>query len=145
MARHSGGNANAATGFYDYYLGRFVDITILSFGFKHGQPQADLVWDVRFLPNPYWVPELQAHTGLEAEVARYVLANESGERFLTLLQPLLFFLVDEYAARGRDALTLAIGCTGGKHRSVAVVERLRVMLAAKYPQIVARHRDIDNE
>ncbi|MCL2458635.1 MAG: hypothetical protein FWF31_07270 [Desulfobulbus sp.] len=122
-----------------------MDITLFSFGFKHGHPEADMVWDVRFLPNPYWVPELRLHTGLEAEVASYVLANEAGERFLALLEPLLLFVVDEHAARDRESLTLAIGCTGGKHRSVALVEHLRLLLAAKGYSPEAHHRDIDKE
>jgi len=122
-----------------------VNIDLFSFGFKHGHLQADLVWDVRFLPNPYWVPELQPHTGLEAEVARYVLENESGERFLDLLEPLLLFLLEEYAVRGRDSVTLAVGCTGGKHRSVAVAERLRALLEANGLHPTVWHRDIDKE
>lgn len=122
-----------------------MNITLYSFGFKHGQPQADLVWDVRFLPNPFWVPELKPHTGLEEAVARYVLENESGTRFLVLLTPLLLFLVEEYAARGRESLTLAVGCTGGKHRSVAVVEHLRTLLEEKGLRPVVSHRDIDKE
>ncbi len=122
-----------------------MNITLYSFGFKHGPPLADLVWDVRFLPNPYWVPELKAQTGQEERVARYVLENESGSRFLALLEPLLLFLLEAYAAREREAVTLAVGCTGGRHRSVALVEHLRVLLEGKglTPQIY--HRDIDKE
>lgn len=122
-----------------------MNITLFSFGFKHGHPQADLVWDVRFLPNPHWEPELRPHTGLEPEVAGYALANASGERFLALLDPLLLFLIDEYAASGRASLSLAVGCTGGKHRSVAVVEHLRTLLAAKGYAPEVCHRDIGKE
>jgi len=122
-----------------------VDITLLSFGFKHGQPQADLIWDVRFLPNPYWVPDLRPHAGTEAPVANYALANAAGERFLALLEPLLAFLLEEYAIKGRETLTVAVGCTGGKHRSVAVVERLRVLLEARGVQPRVAHRDIGKE
>jgi RNase adaptor protein for sRNA GlmZ degradation len=122
-----------------------VNITLYSFGFKHGHPQADLVWDVRFLPNPFWVAELKPYTGKVAEVARYVLENESGTRFLALLEPLLAFLVDEYGARGRESVTVAVGCTGGKHRSVAVVEHLRLYLATKGLKPLVFHRDIDKE
>ncbi|WP_319586472.1 RNase adapter RapZ [uncultured Desulfobulbus sp.] len=122
-----------------------MNILLSSFGFKHGQLQADLVWDVRFLPNPFWVPELKPYTGLDAAVARYVLENESGTRFLALLAPLLFFLVEEYAARGRESVTLAVGCTGGKHRSVAVVEHLRSLLEEKGLRPVVSHRDIGKE
>ena len=122
-----------------------MNITLSSFGFKHGHPQADLVWDVRFLPNPFWVPDLKPHTGKEAGVASYVLDNESGNRFLALLEPLLIFLLDEYAARGRESVTLAVGCTGGKHRSVAVVEHLRFFLEEQGLQPAVSHRDIDKE
>jgi len=122
-----------------------VNVTLFSFGFKHGQPQADLVWDVRFLPNPYWVPELQAHTGREPQVARYVLENESATRFLALLEPLLTFLFDEYAAQGREDVTLAVGCTGGKHRSVALIEHLRTFLQHRNVTLQVYHRDIEKE
>jgi len=104
-----------------------------------------MVWDVRFLPNPYWVPELRPRTGLEPEVAGYVLAHESGERFLALFSPLLQFMIDEHAARGRESLTLAMGCTGGKHRSVALVEHLWSLLTAKGYRLERYHRDIDKE
>jgi RNase adaptor protein for sRNA GlmZ degradation len=120
-----------------------VNVTLYSFGFKYGHPQADLVWDVRFIPNPYWVPELQAHTGLEPQVARYVLENETGARFLALLEPLLVFLLDEFAARGREMVTLAVGCTGGRHRSVAVTEHLRSFLQSRDVELQVYHRDID--
>jgi len=122
-----------------------VNIILYSFGFKHGYPQADLVWDVRFLPNPFWVPALKPYTGKDAEVARYVLENESGSRFFTLIEPLLIFLLDEYAARGRESVTLAVGCTGGKHRSVAVVEHLQTLLEEKGLRPAVSHRDIDKE
>lgn len=122
-----------------------MNITLYSFGFKHGHPQADLVWDVRFLPNPFWVPALKPHTGKEAHVAHYVLGNESGSRFLSLLEPLLVFLFNEYAAGGRETVTLAVGCTGGKHRSVAVVEHLYALFVEKGLNPEIYHRDIDKE
>ena len=122
-----------------------MNVTLFSFGFKHGQPQADLVWDVRFLPNPYWVPELQAHTGREPQVARYVLENESATRFIALLEPLLTFLFDEYTAQGRENVTLAVGCTGGKHRSVALIEHLRTFLQHRNVTLQVYHRDIEKE
>jgi len=122
-----------------------VNILLSSFGFKHGHPQADLVWDVRFLPNPYWVAELKDHSGLEAEVARYVLDNPTAARFLALLVPLLDFLLAEYRSRGRESLSLAVGCTGGRHRSVALVEHLAALLAAQGDAPLVVHRDIDKE
>ncbi|NLX18767.1 MAG: hypothetical protein GXY53_05720 [Desulfobulbus sp.] len=122
-----------------------MKITLSSFGFKHQYLAADLVWDVRFLPNPFWVPELSPLTGLEPDVARYVLDSDSGKRFLALVEPLLLFLVSEYIERERPVLTVAVGCTGGKHRSVAVVERLSAVLQTnhRFPEVF--HRDIDKE
>ncbi|MBM9538250.1 RapZ C-terminal domain-containing protein [Desulfobulbus alkaliphilus] len=116
-----------------------------SFGFKHGLQAADFLWDVRFLPNPYWVPELQPHSGREAAVAAYVLANETGTRFLSLIEPLLVFLLQEHAASGRETLSLALGCTGGRHRSVAVVEHLGRFLEGKGLSPRIHHRDIHKE
>ena len=122
-----------------------MQILLSSFGFKHGHLEADLVWDVRFLPNPFWVPELQPHTGLEAAIARYVLDNQTGQKFIALAEPLLLFMVEEYTARGRESLHLAVGCTGGKHRSVALVEHLRGFFEAHGHRPVVHHRDIDKE
>ena len=122
-----------------------MNITLCSFGFKHGHPQADLVWDVRFLPNPFWTPALKAHTGLEEEVACYVLENESGARFLALLEPLLLSLLGENAAQGRESVTLAVGCTGGKHRSVAVAQRVHRFLGSLSAEVQLFHPDIEKE
>jgi len=132
---------------YSFFASKeaILNVTLFSFGFKHGYPQADLVWDVRFLPNPHWVPELKAHTGKDPEVARYVLENESGTRFLALLEPLLTFLIDEYTAQGREAVSLAVGCTGGKHRSVALIEHLRSFLQNRDITLQVYHRDIEKE
>jgi RNase adaptor protein for sRNA GlmZ degradation len=122
-----------------------LNIILFSFGFKHGYPQSDLAWDVRFLPNPYWVPALTSYTGKAPQVASYVLENESGARFIALLEPLLVFLLDQYDASGRESITLAVGCTGGKHRSVALVEYLRSFLQEKGLSPQVYHRDIDKE
>ena len=122
-----------------------MHITLYSFGFKHGHPQADLVWDVRFLPNPYWVESLKAHTGKEPLVASYVLDNPAADQFLSLLKPLLFFLLEHYAAGKRESVTLAVGCTGGRHRSVALIEHLRSVLEATGLRPRVYHRDIDKE
>lgn len=122
-----------------------LNILLSSFGFKHGQPQADLVWDVRFLPNPFWVPALKPYTGLEEAVARYVLENESGTRFLALLTPLLLFLIEEYAAQGRESVTLAVGCTGGKHRSVAIADALAARLRQRGQRVTVTARDLGKE
>jgi len=122
-----------------------VQISLFSFGFKHGHPQADLVWDVRFLPNPYWDAELKPYTGQDPRVACYALDNASGAEFFTLLEPLLTFLVRQYTDGGRETLTLAVGCTGGKHRSVAVAERLLIFLRDLGCEVQLFHRDIDKE
>jgi RNase adaptor protein for sRNA GlmZ degradation len=120
-------------------------ISLHSFGFKYGHQVADFLWDVRFLPNPYWVPELKPYSGRHAEVAAYVLANETGSRFLSLVEPLLVFLLEEHAARGREAVGLAVGCTGGRHRSVAVVEHLGRSLVNRDLSPRIHHRDINKE
>ena len=122
-----------------------MQITLFSFGFKHGHPQADLVFDVRFLPNPYWDAELRPHTGLEARVAEYALDNAAGAEFFARLEPLLSFLVGQYSTAGRDNLSIAVGCTGGKHRSVAVVQRLHGFLSGLGAEVQLFHRDIEKE
>lgn len=122
-----------------------MNITLCSFGFKHGPVQADCVWDVRFLPNPFWVAELQPHTGKEPQIARYVLENESGAQFLALLEPMLLFLCGQFRGRERDTLALAVGCTGGRHRSVAVCEYLRLFLERNGLHAEVHHRDIDKD
>ena len=106
-------------------------LALYSFGFKHGMPpEADMVLDVRFLPNPYFVEELQEKTGRQRQVADYVLESEVAKEFLANLLPLLLFLIPQYESEGKASFTIAIGCTGGRHRSVAVVELLQKKLAA---------------
>lgn len=122
-----------------------MKVTVYSFGFKHGHAEADLVYDVRFLPNPHWVEELNPFTGQDVRVADYVLNNESGLDFLRLLEPFLGFLLAEHAKKGREEVQVAIGCTGGRHRSVAVVEHLRTALWEAYPNLDVFHRDIDKD
>ena len=120
-------------------------VTITSFGFKRGIPvDADLVFDVRFLPNPYFVPELRAKNGKDKEISDFALANKSGQEFMALFLPLVEFLVPAYQEAGKISLTIAIGCTGGKHRSVAVSEKLARVLAAR-PGLKICHRDIGLE
>jgi RNase adapter protein RapZ len=100
-------------------------VTFLSFGFKHGAPiDADLVFDVRFLPNPHFVPELRPLLGSNPRVARYILRAPAARKFLRLTTSLLRFLLPEYIAEGKSYLTIAIGCTGGRHRSIAIAEAL---------------------
>lgn len=123
-----------------------LKVTLFSFGFKHGHPESDLVWDVRFLPNPYWEPSLKNYTGLEKNVAAYVLQNETGKEFLKLLEPLLHFLLTQYQIADKDGITIAIGCTGGRHRSVAVTEHINNFLTSNtHFQLNTFHRDIEKE
>jgi UPF0042 nucleotide-binding protein len=122
-------------------------VTILSFGFKHGIPvDSDLLFDVRFLPNPHFVPGLRPHTGRDAEVRRYLDRAEATHDFLRHTLNLLKFLVPQYVAEGKAYLTVGIGCTGGRHRSVAVAEALKKGLSGiKGVRIRVVHRDIANE
>jgi UPF0042 nucleotide-binding protein len=102
-----------------------LGLTVLSFGFRHGVPQeADLVFDVRFLPNPFFVPELKAFTGKDARVSQFVLGQEGAAEFVLRVEGLLAFLLPRYQKEGKSYLTVAIGCTGGKHRSVALAQVL---------------------
>lgn len=124
-----------------------MKISLFSFGFKYGQPEADMVLDVRFLPNPYWVPDLKEHTGVEEPVAAYVLESEVGREFLAQLNPFLAFILNSHKQAGRQEFTCAIGCTGGRHRSVAVTEHLRCFLTemTSNNELTVSHRDIHRE
>jgi len=117
-------------------------ITLLSFGFKHGLPaEADIVLDVRFLPNPYFVEALSASTGEEANVREFVLGNDDAREFLDKSQTLLEFVLPRAEREGKAYLTVAVGCTGGRHRSVAVVQELAKRLPRRHP-LTVRHRDL---
>ena len=124
-----------------------VRVTLTSFGFKYGVPtDADMVADARFLPNPFWVPELRSHTGKDADVRDYVLgqpgAMEFVERYAEALRPVLA----GYQRENKSHATIAIGCTGGKHRSVAVVERMADLIATQPGVVVnVKHRDLGRE
>ncbi len=121
-------------------------VTVTSFGFKYGLPlDADMVVDVRFLPNPHWVPELRPHTGLDPQVRDYVLEQEATKRFMDRLQELLEVSLPGYVREGKQYLTIAIGCTGGKHRSVVLSEELRAWLQAKDYRVNVVHRDVERE
>lgn len=123
-----------------------LDITLFSFGFKYGVPtDATMIWDVRFLPNPYWVEEMRPLTGLEPEVAAYVLESPEGRGFMELLLPLLQFVVEKNMQAKKTELRLAIGCTGGHHRSVALVEALKPVLEQMQVRLRVFHRDVDKE
>ncbi len=119
-------------------------LTVLSFGYKHGLPlDVDLVFDCRFLPNPYWEPQLRALSGQDPEIVDYVLERPAAKRFVEDLDRLLTNLLPEYEAEGKSYLTVAFGCTGGRHRSVAIAEHLAARLegAGWHPRVT--HRDIE--
>lgn len=121
-----------------------MTVSIVSFGFKHGLPRdVDVVFDVRFLPNPHWVDELRPKTGLDADVADYVLEDPMAQDFLRNVERLLTPLLPAYEAEGKSYLSIGIGCTGGHHRSVAVSETLARRLEALGRQPVVTHRDIE--
>jgi UPF0042 nucleotide-binding protein len=120
--------------------------TVVSFGFKYGLPvDADLVVDVRFLPNPYWIPELRELTGEDAEVADYVLSQESAGDFLDKYIEILKIIGAGYRREGKHYLTLAVGCTGGKHRSVAMSRELVKRLTDLGVHATVVHRDLGRE
>jgi len=120
--------------------------TVMSFGFKYGLPvDADLVVDCRFLPNPHWVPELRPRTGTDEEVARYVFDQPGAKEFLDQYADLLRIVTEGYRREGKRYMTLAVGCTGGKHRSVAMSERLAKRLIADGLETVLVHRDMGRE
>lgn len=117
---------------------------IRSFGFKHGLPMdADLVFDVRFLPNPHWIDELRPLTGLDAGVRDYVLGQDESNEFLARLVDMFELLLPAYRREGKAYLSVAIGCTGGRHRSVAIAEELGRRLAPLDTTASVAHRDVD--
>jgi RNase adapter protein RapZ len=131
---------------FSHERGPKVRVAVMSFGFKYGVPlDADFVFDMRFLPNPFWIPELRNHTGLESAVSDFVLgqpgAGEFVERVVALMEP----VTAGYVREGRRYVTLAVGCTGGKHRSVAVAEALREQLRSDDVATFVVHRDLGQE
>lgn len=122
-------------------------VTVLSFGFKYGIPaDADLVFDVRFLPNPYYIDTLREKTGNEAEVQDYVMQNDKGRIFLDKLKDMMEFLIPNYILEGKNQLVIAIGCTGGKHRSVTLANALYQLLDQEESYGVRiEHRDIGKD
>lgn len=120
--------------------------TVMSFGFKYGLPvDADLVVDCRFLPNPHWVPELRPFTGVNEEVANYVFGQPGAKEFLDGYAELLHIVAAGYRREGKRYVTIAVGCTGGKHRSVAMSERLARRLSSDGVETVTVHRDMGRE
>lgn len=121
-------------------------LNIVSFGFKYGIPiDCDLVFDVRFIPNPYYIPELKPKTGLDSEVASYVMSFTETKRFLNKLNDMIHFLVPYYVKEGKTQLVVGIGCTGGRHRSVLIAEQLGAMQKNKGSSVVVQHRDIEKD
>ena len=123
---------------------RGIDVTVLSFGYKYGLPaEADLVFDARFLPNPFYVDELREKSGLDLPVKEYVFSFQQARTFMEQLEAMLAFLLPLYVEEGKLSLTVAVGCTGGRHRSVAIANALRLALEDKGVACVNVHRDIE--
>ena len=122
-------------------------ISVLSFGFKYGiPPDADLVFDVRFLPNPYYIEELRPHSGNDKQVRDYVMDNKKAEIFLEKMTDLVEFLIPNYVQEGKTQLVVGIGCTGGKHRSVTLANELFEILSKNENYgIRIEHRDIGKD
>lgn len=119
-------------------------VNVMSFGFKHGIPiDADLVFDVRFLKNPYYVEELRHKTGLQTEVSSYVLATDETQQLIAKLTDLFAFMIPQYRNEGKSQLVIAFGCTGGQHRSVTLAEYFGKLLTKNNPVIIT-HRDINH-
>lgn len=119
-------------------------VSVVSFGFRYGIPaDADLVFDVRFLPNPHFVPRLRPYSGKDARVARYIRSFPQTGEFLRRIESLLGYLIPHYIQEGKSYLTIAVGCTGGRHRSVALAEAIRRRLQRKGYSAKVVHRDLD--
>ena len=120
-----------------------MTVNVTSFGFKYGLPmEADLVFDVRFMPNPFYIEELRPRTGLERAVAGYVFSFQQTKEYLVKLQDLLTFSLPLYAEEGKTALVIAVGCTGGRHRSVAVTHALTEFIHQQGYPVTENHRDL---
>jgi UPF0042 nucleotide-binding protein len=128
--------------------GRFdsLMVNIFSFGFKYGIPvESDLVFDARFLPNPFYIPELKKQTGLDEDVRRFVMGQEPSRRFLSGLVEMLDFLIPHYASEGKNQLIVSLGCTGGRHRSVTLSDALWKDLRSRGHSTALHHRDIGKD
>jgi UPF0042 nucleotide-binding protein len=123
-----------------------VRVTVLSFGFKYGLPvDADMVADCRFLPNPHWIAELAPRNGLDQAVRDYVLGQPGSEEFIKAYLDVLQMTLSGYERSGKHFMTVAIGCTGGKHRSVVIADELASRLAGPWPGVQVAHRDLGRE
>lgn len=131
---------------FDQGVAARLKATVVSFGFKYGIPvDADFVADMRFLPNPYWVPDLRELNGRDAAVNDYVVAQSGASAFLDLYATLIDRVADGYLVEGKRFVTIAIGCTGGKHRSVAIAENLGARLVKQGVETLVVHRDLGRE
>ena len=133
---------------YSYFVETTSDspmtVTCMSFGFKNGVPiEADLVLDVRFLPNPFYVPELRNHTGLDKDVADYIFKHDVALTFIDKITDLLKFLLPQYIEEGKHSLVVAFGCTGGHHRSVALAAKIGEAISSMGYAVEYRHLDIE--
>ncbi|KYH28487.1 MULTISPECIES: RNase adapter RapZ [Clostridium] len=130
----------------DDQKGNNLIINVLSFGFKYGIPvDADLVFDVRFLPNPFYIPELKGFSGDDKEIKDYVLSFKETKEFISKLEDMLEFLIPNYIKEGKRQLIIAIGCTGGRHRSVAITNTIYETLKANGHNVSKEHRDINED
>ena len=131
------------TYFSDSVEDRSIIVNVVSFGYKYGMPlDADLVFDVRFLPNPYYIEEMRHHSGLDSDVRDYVFNHSQTGVFMEKLTDLIEYLLPQYIEEGKYSLTIAIGCTGGRHRSVAVAAALAEFLSEKGVPVVSINRDL---
>lgn len=132
--------------FPELEAGAGLQVSVVSFGYKYGLPiDADLVFDTRFLPNPHWVDELRSLPGTDKRVRDYVMGHEEAKGYLSRLEDMLEFLLPGFVKEGKHYLTIAVGCTGGRHRSVVFVEELaRYLRDLGYPAAV-HHRDLERE
>jgi RNase adapter protein RapZ len=132
--------------FADHAPGGGLQVNVVSFGYKHGLPlDVDLVFDCRFLPNPHWVDELRPKTGLDAEVVDYVMAQPASGAFLGELDSLLALTLPGYEEEGKAYLSIGVGCTGGRHRSVAIAQQLAERLRAHGYRVTVHHRDVERD
>lgn len=124
----------------------FFSVNLMSFGFKYGIPNStDLVMDVRFLPNPYYVEDMRYRTGLEEDVFKYVTENDACKEFVKKYSEMILYLIPLYIRDGRRQITISIGCTGGKHRSVAITEELKRVFEENSVTAKSSHRDIERK
>lgn len=123
-----------------------MSVNIVSFGYKHGIPEdSHMVFDVRFLPNPYYIPEMKNHTGLDDDVSGYVMSFDEAKAFLEKLTHIAEYLVPLYEKSGKECVRISIGCTGGHHRSVTIAQALSKVLGNNGYNVSVEHRDLEKE